>query len=541
MGTWKAAYMFDDYTIVYHRVWEYGDFTPDRGNHRRTREGVRLSVTSTFCLRCAELTPSGMHLCPGCALPVFYPNFIPNADVEDFVRSQIVPDWVRSTGQFSPRRIASDVVGVIKRNLISYSMASDLRLTVQSGIRLPPYLGEDKGGVDAAWDELAKVLFQSSYVSGISVSDAFVEKWVAKHLIKTDQIDRFESVTDYFRANPAHAAQWGRRMTTSVRKFARHDTYLSFYIPMAYVIGAAAGHLTPMYPTHRDDVEILASHRLMSDLRNYLVSSTGYDEKKRLREAVAKAQKAISAGQSEPPAPFRDPSVDGSGADRSWYSAPEPVDVNIEELQSVHHVAPPVTKGGKGKGKKGEKGGKGDSSSDPQPKSGEASGKGSGKGDSPAAPKAKAKADAGPTPMEVDPPEGQAKKSWIAVAVEGARPSAKAKATSAPRSEPKGKGTPASESKGSQATEPKEKTRGDPKVEVKQEKGSGDDAPGDRRGSADKQRRERKSRWDHEVPAKESTKREASKRPDDVDSRPGARQVETTFTPRLVGLRQRTR
>ena len=126
--------------------------------------------------------------------------------------------------------------------------------------------------------------------------------------------------------------------------------------------------------------------------------------------------------------------------------------------------------------------------------------------------------------MEFDPPEGQAKKSWIAVAVEGARPSAKAKATSAPRSEPKGKGTPASESKGSQAsrTEPKEKTRGDPKVEVKQEKGSGDDAPGDGRGSADKQRRERKSRWDHEVPAKESTKREASKRPDDVDSRPGA-------------------
>ena len=64
--------------------------------------------------------------------------------------------------QFKPRRIPSDVVGVIKRNLISYSMASDLRMTVQSGIRLPPYLGEDKGGVDAAWDELAKVLFQYS-------------------------------------------------------------------------------------------------------------------------------------------------------------------------------------------------------------------------------------------------------------------------------------------------------------------------------------------------------------------------------------------
>ena len=50
------------------------------------------------------------------------------------------------------------MVGVIRRNLISYSMGSDLRLTVQSGIRLPPYLGEDKGGVDVAWDEMAKVL-----------------------------------------------------------------------------------------------------------------------------------------------------------------------------------------------------------------------------------------------------------------------------------------------------------------------------------------------------------------------------------------------
>ena len=83
---------------------------------------------------------------------------------------------------------------------------------MQSGIRLPPYLGEDKGGVDAAWDELAKVLFQFSYVSGISASDAFVEKWVAKHLILTKQVDKFESVTEYFRANPRHAAQWGRRM-----------------------------------------------------------------------------------------------------------------------------------------------------------------------------------------------------------------------------------------------------------------------------------------------------------------------------------------
>ena len=50
-----------------------------------------------------------MHLCPGCALPVFYPNFIPNADEEDFARSYIVPEWVRSMGQFHPKRIASHV------------------------------------------------------------------------------------------------------------------------------------------------------------------------------------------------------------------------------------------------------------------------------------------------------------------------------------------------------------------------------------------------------------------------------------------------
>ena len=143
MGEWKAAYMFDDYTIVCRRVWDYGDFAPDRGSHKQTREDARAS----------------RHR---------------------------------------------------------------------------------------------------------------VEKWVAKHLIKTNQIDRFGSVTEYFRANPAHAAQWGRRS---------RDTYLSFYIPMAYVIGAAAGHLAPMYPTHRKDADILASHRLTADIRNYMVLSTGYDEK----------------------------------------------------------------------------------------------------------------------------------------------------------------------------------------------------------------------------------------------------------------------
>ena len=55
MSAWKAAYMFDDYTIVYHRTWDYGDFTPDRGSHKRTREGNKLNVTTTFCLRCAEI------------------------------------------------------------------------------------------------------------------------------------------------------------------------------------------------------------------------------------------------------------------------------------------------------------------------------------------------------------------------------------------------------------------------------------------------------------------------------------------------------
>ena len=54
---------------------------------------------------------------------------------------------------------------------------------------------------------MAKVLFQFSYVSGISASDAFVEKWVAKHQIKTNHVDRFDLVTEYFRANPVRAAQ----------------------------------------------------------------------------------------------------------------------------------------------------------------------------------------------------------------------------------------------------------------------------------------------------------------------------------------------
>ena len=50
----------------------------------------------------------------------------------------------------------------------------------------------------------------------------------------------------------------------------------------------AAGHLTPMYPTHRKDDYILASHRLMANIKSFMVSSAGYDEKKRLKEAIAK-------------------------------------------------------------------------------------------------------------------------------------------------------------------------------------------------------------------------------------------------------------
>ena len=97
----------------------------------------------------------------------------------------------------------------------------------------------------------------------------------------------------------------------------------------------------------------------------------------------------------------------------------------------------------------------------------------------------------------------------------------------APKAEPKGKATPVPEAKSAQApkAEPKEMSRADPKVEVKKEKGSGDDAPGDSRGSAEKQKRERKSCWDPEVPAKESTKREASTRPDDVDRGAAAREA----------------
>ena len=108
--------------------------------------------------------------------------------------------------------------------------------------------------------------------------------------------------------------------------------------------------------------------------------------------------------------------------------------------------------------------------------------------------------------------------------VEGARPSATAKMTPVPKAEPKGKAASVSEAKNAPApkAEAKETKQAEPKVEVKKEKLGGDDAPGGSRGSAEGQRRERKSRWDPDKTVKESTKREALTRPDDVDSRPGA-------------------
>ena len=91
-------------------------------------------------------------------------------------------------------------------------------------------------------------------------------------------------------------------MTTSVGKFARHDTNLSFLHPDG--LCAAAGHLTPTYPTHRKDKDILASHRLMANIRSFMVSSAGYDKKKRLKEA---SRRLVRANRS--PVPIHDPFV----------------------------------------------------------------------------------------------------------------------------------------------------------------------------------------------------------------------------------------
>ena len=62
-------------------------------------------------------------------------------------------------------------------------------------------------------------------------------------------------------------------------------------------------------------------------------------------------------------------------------------------------------------------------------------------------------------------------KTWVAIAVEGARPSAKAKMTPIPKAEPKGKAASVSEAKSASApkAEPKETKQADPKVEVKKE------------------------------------------------------------------------
>ena len=73
-----------------------------------------------------------------------------------------------------------------------------------------------------------------------------------------------------------------------------------------------------------------------------MVSSAGYDEKKRLKEAIVKVQKAISEGRSDAPVPIRDPFVyvsDEKVRTVIGGKQPEPQDVNIDELQSAHLVA----------------------------------------------------------------------------------------------------------------------------------------------------------------------------------------------------------
>ena len=60
--------------------------------------------------------------------------------------------------------------------------------------------------------------------------------------------------------------------------------------------------------------------------------------------------------------------------------------------------------------------------------------------------------------------------------------------------EPKRKAAPGDDQ--APRIEPKEEKRADVKTEIKKEKGSGDDAPGDSRGSDEKPRRESRVRWD---------------------------------------------
>ena len=105
---------------------------------------------------------------------------------------------------------------------------------------------------------------------------------------------------------------------------------------------------------------------------------------------------------------------------------PQRISATPGAAQGLGPKQEPIIKGGKGKGKK----------------SSEASGK---------VPKAKAKADAGPALMEVDAPAAQPKKTWVAIAVEGAWERGKAKMTLVPKAEPKGKAASVPEAKSAQA------------------------------------------------------------------------------------------
>ena len=73
--------------------------------------------------------------------------------------------------------------------------------------------------------------------------------------------------------------------------------------------------------------------------------------------------------------------------------------------------------------------------------------------------------------MDVYATAAQPKKTWVAIAVEGARPSAKAKMTPVPKAEPKGKAASVSEAKSASA--PKAEVKETMQAEPKGQEGEG--------------------------------------------------------------------
>ena len=103
MGAWNAAYMFDDYTIVYHRVWDYGglESQADAGGYQAE------------CKQHFLLEVRGDHaFWDALALWVCASDLLPE------LRSQCGRGRLRAQPHvpgsvFNPKRIASDVVGVL--------------------------------------------------------------------------------------------------------------------------------------------------------------------------------------------------------------------------------------------------------------------------------------------------------------------------------------------------------------------------------------------------------------------------------------------